>query len=83
MNSGAVYRSGIQRISTLTFKMIETLSICNRSALVLCILSMIIANNVPLPLVYAKQVTLQPAFTLTMMGARRGKGGNLSKYIHV
>jgi len=44
---------------------------------------MIIANNVPLPLVYAKQVTLQPAFTLTMMGARRGKGGNLSKYIHV
>jgi len=64
--------------------MIETLvSICNRSALVFCILSMIIANNVPLPLVYAKQVTLQPAFTLTMMGARRGKGGNLSKYIHV
>ena len=62
--------------------MVAIFSICNRSAHMiplLCILSMIIANNAP-SLVYAKQVNLQPAFTLTMMGARRGKGGNLSKY---
>ena len=63
--------------------MIAIFSICYRSAhmipLVVCILSMIVANYVPF--VYAKQVTLQPAFTLTMMGARRGKGGNLSKHI--
>ena len=65
--------------------MIAIFSICNRSAqtlLVVCMLSIIIANNGNgnVPLVYAKQVTQQPAFTLTMMGARRGKGGNLSKY---
>ena len=64
--------------------MIVIFSICNRLTqimpLVVCIVSMIVASN-NVPLVYAKQVTLQPAFTLTMMGARRGKGGNLSEYI--